>query len=564
VRLGHGDGTLGYESDFGQPPSIYSWYVEAASLASADLNGDGHLDLVMSDPSGDVSTLEGHGDGTFGTRADFPLLWATSALAVGDVNRDGVPDVVTVNAQSLSIGELIGNGDGTLGQAVRILEDYITAMTAADLNGDGKSDVVTATQGPHNKSAIETCLGSDTGTILIHDYIPTTGWSGGVPVADMNGDGDPDVVQLQTIYGPPTVRVWPGQGDGTLGAAQTYSAAAGATGIALGDLNGDGHPDVVTANGTANTISVFLGSGDGTLGPHTEYGAGGAPTYIALADMNGDGAPDAVTVNLTAGGVTVLSGKGDGSFGAPASYPVPGAPPRLAIADLNADGWQDIVTANYDSAGTVSVLLGTGGGQFATHVEYRVGDKPACVAVADLDGDHLPDIVTINQAQSTASVLLGAGDGTFKPEGADYGVDEDAKFLALSDFDGDGHPDIVEASTQGLITILLNTGATTDARLPPEVQESLPFRLGAAWPNPTRDGCSIRFTLPGATRATMCVFDTRGRYVTTLLDGTATAGRHVLSWNGRDPEGQPVAQGVYLCELRALGRTLACRITVMR
>ncbi len=128
--------------------------------------------------------------------------------------------------------------------------------------------------------------------------------------------------------------------------------------VAIGDFNGDGHPDLAVPNLSDRTVSVLLGKGDGTFGAQTTYPVGPSPQDVAIGDFNGDGHPDLAAPNFSDGTVSVLLGKGDGTFGAQTTYPVGSGPFGVATGDFNGDGHPDLAVINY-SAGTVSVLLST-------------------------------------------------------------------------------------------------------------------------------------------------------------------------------------------------------------
>jgi hypothetical protein len=144
-------------------------------------------------------------------------------------------------------------------------------------------------------------------------------------------------------------------------AAKSYATGKDPGAIAIADLNGDGKPDLVTAN-SGNTVSVLLNRGQGSFEPKRSYAAGGSGS-LTVADLNGDGTPDLVTANGRADTVSVLLNRSDGSFEAKRSYATGLGPDSLAIADVNGDGKPDLVTANSD-AETVSVLLNRSDGSF--------------------------------------------------------------------------------------------------------------------------------------------------------------------------------------------------------
>src|SRR5260221_640219 len=159
--------------------------------------------------------------------------------------------------------------------------------------------------------------------------------------------------------------------------------------VSIGDLNGDGKPDLAVAVEWSDVVSVLLGNGDGSFGAKTDYGVGGRPVSVAIGDVNGDG-----------------------SFGAKTDFGAGGHPTSLAMGDLNGDGKLDVVTANWGS-NTVSVLLGNGNGTFAVKTDHATGDEPNWVAIADLNGDEKLDLAVANFNSHTLSVLLGTGNGGF-------------------------------------------------------------------------------------------------------------------------------------------------------
>ena len=143
----------------------------------------------------------------------------------------------------------------------------------------------------------------------------------------------------------------------TLKPASNFPAGNGAFSVAIGDLNGDGRPDLATANQFSDNVSVLLGTGTGSFGAKTDFAAGNGPFSVAIGDLNGDGRPDLATANFNSDNVSVLLGTGTGSFGAKTDFPAGANPLSVAIGDLNNDGRPDLATANALSD-NVSVLLG--------------------------------------------------------------------------------------------------------------------------------------------------------------------------------------------------------------
>jgi hypothetical protein len=364
---------------------------QASSAVVADVNGDGIPDLLVSNfcvsPSscinGTIGVLLGNGDGTF--RAAVPYDsggYLAIALAVGDVNGDGKPDLIVVNQYGNTkfadgtIGVLLGNGDGTFQPAVTYSTDGFsaTAVAVADLNGDGKLDVV-----------VTNC---DVGTGNASCY---------------TGDG--------------VVSVLLGNGDGTFQTAATYElgqilGTAGADGVAIADINGDGIPDLVIATGSADSedpgeLVIMLGEGNGTFSIQNTYQVGlHSPASAPLvADANGDGINDLLAASDL--GVSVLYGY-NGSFRPAVNFGLSNAiAGSVAVADINGDGIPDLVAGTSEGP---AVLFGLGNEHFQSVLIYSAGLNGSFVAaVADLNNDGKPDVVALsgeNNGDGAVGVLL--------------------------------------------------------------------------------------------------------------------------------------------------------------
>jgi FG-GAP-like repeat/FG-GAP repeat len=286
-----------------------------------------HLGTSVS-PAGQVSVLLGNGDGTFRAAVDYDLGSYVNAVAVGDFNGDGIPDLAVANASLDSpatpgnVSILLGNGDGTFRAAVNYTSGGVAVgLAVADVNGDGIPDLVVANVGDFNN----------------------------------NGQGG-------------NVSILLGNGDGTFQGAVNYTAGLGPESVAVRDFNGDGIPDLAVVNFNSNNLSILLGKGDGTFQAAVNYAIGPYPgnsTSVAVKDFNGDGIPDLAVA--FGGGVRMLLGNGDGTFQSTAisylaggSYYVGFFPQfNLAAGDFNGDGLPDLAVVNSD-ARSVSILLNDG------------------------------------------------------------------------------------------------------------------------------------------------------------------------------------------------------------
>jgi hypothetical protein len=252
--------------------------------------------------------------------------------------------------------------------------------------------------------------------------------------------------------------------NGVYGPPVSYPAGQGPSGIAVGDLNGDGKLDLAVSNNSGNNVSVLLNQGTGTFASPANYPAGMNPNSIAMGDLNGDGKPDLVVAN-DADTVNALLNRGDGTFGGAMSFPAGVSPNSVVLGDLDKDGKLDLAVANTNGAnpinGTslVSVLLGHGDGTFAAPVAYGSiggGDfNGKSLAIGDVNGDALLDLVVgaqfgFNPAHFVLVALLGKGDGTVQQGGGILGsvggplgyLVSPATSIAIGDFDGDGNADV--------------------------------------------------------------------------------------------------------------------------
>ena len=312
-----------------------------------------------------------------------------------------------------------------------------------------------------------------------------------VALGDLNGDGKLDVVAAHGAFDddPPELRrlrlisVLYGRGDGRLGPSHEYETGkpgdvGGAWSIDVGDVTGDGKPDVVTGNLEAKSVSVLVNSGRGALEPPVNYALGREPSDVALDDLNGDGKLDIATGNPNT--VSVLLNTGDGTFGATHEYPAGRGTWAFAVGDLNGDGRPDIATADR-SRSTTTVLVNRGDGSFGSPVHYRTGPGPITVTIGDVNGDGTADVVTANGSSDpngifgdwvdTVSVLLGRGDGTLRPKHGyrvrDSYSDQRVFVTArIGDVNGDRKPDLVTANLgdDWSMTVLVNGGKGTFRR----------------------------------------------------------------------------------------------------
>jgi hypothetical protein len=343
---------------------VYVVGANPQAIVTADVNGDGRLDLITENAgSNSISVLLGLPSskkvpaGTFAAARDYAVGPRPYSLAVGDFNGDGKPDVVAGVSSGTSV--LLGNGDGTFQAARNSALTLGSYIAAADVNGDGKLDLLT------NYDGVSVLLGNGDGTFRAG---PTTAnpLVSATAVGDFNGDGKLDVIAIvgDGISSARGVGLLPGNGDGTFGAPQTIAGPYSTfSALTVADFNHDGKLDVAVGFGTPSNfgpaldIYMLLGNGNGTFSPYSgdiSFNNINANTVVGLtsADFNHDGNLDLIA-DSTSSAVDVLFGRGDGGFGGLglSEQTFAGGVTGLAVGDFNNDGYADVALV-FISAGT--------------------------------------------------------------------------------------------------------------------------------------------------------------------------------------------------------------------
>ena len=382
----------------------------------------------------------------------YPTCKATTAAAVSDFNGDGNLDVVSISNSGGELNLSLGNGDGTFqppnttGLNTSGAVPY--AIATGDFNGDGKQDLALwATTSSGTELLIYLGNGSGgfspAGTYAAPNSGTNSPTTASLVVADVNGDGKPDIVGLTPTNG---VYVFPGNGDGTFGPGVNYSAGYTTNpgvAIAVGDLNGNGKPDLAVS--INNGMSVLPNTGGGAFGTATYYDTGVNTAYamsgIAIADLNHDGRPDVIAAN-SAGAYAFLN-KGHGKFSAVATGANARGGEVLAVGDINGDGAPDLVVAN--GLGHVFSYLGTGKGTFVAGPGYPITmwqQTSRNLILADFNKDGALDLL-YTQSDDWATVSLGRGDGSFQAGAFTQWAEQNAGHnVVTADFNGDGVPDV--------------------------------------------------------------------------------------------------------------------------
>ena len=460
---------------------------DSLPMALGDVNQDGHLDIVASNEFGKFQFLLGDGSGHF--KAETPNLPSdlVNAMAMGDFNHDGKPDLALAASKYTDFNNgyvivIFGNGDGTFQQqsAASLFRAPNAISSMQVTNVDGVDGLV------FPSDPLYVLTQNTSGQLSEASY---AAGGGPVGVGDFSGDGKQDIV----VANESGIQVLVNAGGGVLRAPlhrvlfdlnYTSLVSLGTT-----DLNWDGFPDLAVIQNTNEhsyngySVGAILGGPNGQLNPipSTQTSYSGQSVQVsasaigqtadtgqavqvpapAIGDFNHDGHLDVAYAGtpFTPFGsfyvFRVMAGDGQGHF-TPLTPVLHMVSRALAAGYYNADGDADLASVDGES---LQVLIGNGDGSFKSPVTYAVGSNPVFVMQRDLNADGKRDLVVVNQDSDEISILLGNGDGTFRDE-RNFSAGTSPKWAVTGDFNRDGKVDLAVGGNSG-VSVLLGNGDGT-------------------------------------------------------------------------------------------------------
>ncbi len=362
------------------------------------------------------------------------------------------------NIGSMQAGEGHFRTGGTFATKVDYtVETGPIPIAAGDLNGDGYADVIAPASGAAG-TTIAVLMNKGNGTFNTKVAYTTGTGPRAVAIGDLDGDGKQDIVTAN--YYTTNASVLLNTGTGTFKAKVDYTVGSQPSGATIGDVNGDGKADIVITNSNSNTVSLLINNGNGTFATAVSYATGTTPYGGAIADLNGDGKPEIMVANFGTTTVSVLPNLGNGLFGTKVDYTASTSPVSVSAGDVNGDKKPDLIVAN-NAGTTFSVLMNNGNGVFNAAVNYATGTAPRSTSLADFNGDGYLDVAIPNTTSATLSIFFNNGNGTFQAK-VDYATSASPRGADVADFNGDGMPDVVvNGNTSAVASIFLNNTKTT-------------------------------------------------------------------------------------------------------
>ena len=408
-----------------------------------------------------------------------PITLLNTSTGLGAFGRSNFTPIFSPAKTNITASDFLPKQDVGAGEGIR-------SVVIGDLDGDGKSDFAVVNS-PSNTVSVYRNL-STGGSITQESFAAKVDFdagngSGSVAIGDLDGDGKPDLVVANqfsnTVYVYRNTAISGSINTGSFASPVNFATGIQPNSIAICDLDGDGKPDLAVTNGYSATVSVYRNTAisgsitTGSFAPGVNFATGDQPYSLAIGDLDGDGKPDLAVANANSNTISVIRNTASSgsitisSFATKVDFSTDRYPSSLAIGDLDGDGKPDLVVANYLSS-LVSVLRNTStignmnAGSFASKVDFPTGSDPFSLALGDLNGDGKVDLAVANEGSNTISVIINTANigsitiGSFAAR-VDFVTGPTTRSLTISDLDGDGKPDLAFSNNYlGILSVLRN------------------------------------------------------------------------------------------------------------
>ena len=360
----------------------------------------------------------------FAAKVDFTSGTNPYSISLCDMDKNGKPDLAVTNYGSNTVSVYTNiSVPGTInGGSLAAKVDYVTGLSPksvnfGDIDGDGRPDMIVTNSGDTSVSVFRNTSSFGSISFAAKVDFPTGGSPWSVSIGDINGDGKPDLVIANRVsWTVSVIRNTSTSGSISFLPKVDFGTGQSPYSVSIGDLDSDGKPDLAVANNSSNTASVFKNtstSGGVSFAASVDFNAGGGPVSISIGDMDSDGKLDLAVANNSSNNVSVLRNItapgviNSGSFAAKVDFPAGANPLSVSIGDIDGDGTPDLAVANF-TGNTVSVLRNSsspGTVNFAAKVDFATGGQASYVSICDIDGDSKPEVTSTNYNNATLSVL---------------------------------------------------------------------------------------------------------------------------------------------------------------
>jgi hypothetical protein len=468
---------IGYTSEPSarQKNYFFCYGCQPNSVVISDFNNDNHLDIAATGIVSDgVLLMTGYDNGIFGAYKEFLTgnnSWPQQ-LCANDLNNDNLTDIVSANVLSDNVGVLLGQDNGIFAPVVTYstgIGSMPGRLAIADVNNDNRLDIITANI---NIDCVGVFLGHGNGSFATVLQFSTGIGSRpfAIAIGDVNNDKHPDILTANVDSG--SISILFGDDNVTFSKLNVFLTGynSGPISIALADFNSDNCLDIAITNIIAGNLAVYLGDGIGSFVTETTYSFGSIsePHYAIIADFNHDDRYD-IAVSVYGNDELVLFfGYGNGSFQVTRTFHTGfgSRPWGIAVADFNNDKQLEIVVA-LEGSGQIAILTQYFAADFANQATYSTGSapQPYSIAIGDLNNDNRSDIIVANSGTDNLEIAFGLGNGTFESQMMySTGIDSHPQYVITGDVNNDHYLDIIIASSKhDSISVIMGYGNSTFA-----------------------------------------------------------------------------------------------------
>jgi hypothetical protein len=379
----------------------------------------------------------------------IPRLNSVGDIKAADLNGDGRNDLVIAESNRAAV--VLANSNETFSTPVSLCSGaYVYSVAVGLLNDDAYLDVVVT-----GEEFLSVYLNDGTGQFTLDSTYALADDYESLTIADYDDDGDIDVIGSGYSF----IGLFPNAGDGTLDAVVNIPCGAGGNAeVASADFDGDTHADIALAGYASDTLYILMNNGSGGFDAPVAYYAGDYPCGLIIADVNNDTYLDVVTANRVGTDINVFTGKADGTLNSRVSYSMGQDNFDVAAGDFDEDGWLDLAVGSWNNSRLV-IMRNNGNGTF-TLDRWFENSSPRCVLAAQLNGDTHIDIVA-PVGSDYLRILYSDGAGAF-PGPLTHYIESGATDFATGDVDANGTVDVVFSNSPAQsVYVVRNHGDST-------------------------------------------------------------------------------------------------------